>query len=60
MELNITTLDGEAKGSVNLSDNIFGLEPRKDLIRFVARAVRVPQQRSKHAIEPVRVSSGVL
>ena len=33
MELKITTLDGEAKGSVNLSDNIFGLEPRKDLIQ---------------------------
>jgi len=33
MELRITTLDGEAKGSVNLSDTIFGLEPRQDLIQ---------------------------
>src|SRR6202042_3991587 len=33
MELNITTLDGEAKGSVSLSDDIFGLEPRQDLIQ---------------------------
>ena len=33
MELKITTLEGEAKGSVNLSDNIFGLEPRQDLIQ---------------------------
>jgi large subunit ribosomal protein L4 len=33
MELKITTLDGEAKGSVSLSDNIFGLEPREDLIQ---------------------------
>ena len=33
MELNITTLDGEAKGSVALSDDIFGLEPRQDLIQ---------------------------
>jgi large subunit ribosomal protein L4 len=33
MELGITTLDGEAKGSVNLSDAIFGLEPRQDLIQ---------------------------
>ena len=33
MELAITTLDGEAKGSVNLSDTIFGLEPRQDLIQ---------------------------
>ena len=33
MELAIKTLDGEAKGSVNLSDAIFGLEPRQDLIQ---------------------------
>jgi large subunit ribosomal protein L4 len=33
MELNITTLDGEEKGSVSLSDTIFGLEPRQDLIQ---------------------------
>ena len=33
MQLNITTLDGEAKGSVDLSDEIFGLEPRQDLIQ---------------------------
>jgi large subunit ribosomal protein L4 len=33
MELGITTLDGEAKGSVNLSEAIFGLEPRQDLIQ---------------------------
>jgi large subunit ribosomal protein L4 len=33
MELKITTLDGEATGSVSLSDDIFGLEPRQDLIQ---------------------------
>src|SRR6516162_371161 len=33
MELGITTLEGEAKGSVNLSDSIFGLEPRQDIIQ---------------------------
>jgi large subunit ribosomal protein L4 len=33
MELKITTLDGEEKGSVNLSDAIFGLEPREDIIQ---------------------------
>jgi large subunit ribosomal protein L4 len=33
MELKITNLDGEAKGSVNLSDAIFGLVPRQDLIQ---------------------------
>jgi large subunit ribosomal protein L4 len=33
MELKITTLDGEEKGSVSLSDTIFGLTPRQDLIQ---------------------------
>jgi large subunit ribosomal protein L4 len=33
MELKITTLEGEEKGSVSLSDTIFGLEPRQDLIQ---------------------------
>jgi large subunit ribosomal protein L4 len=32
MELKITTLDGKETGSVTLSDTIFGLEPRADLI----------------------------
>ena len=33
MELKITTLDGKEAGSVTLSDAIFGLEPRADLIQ---------------------------
>jgi large subunit ribosomal protein L4 len=33
MELKITTLDGEEKGALSLSDDIFGLEPRQDLIQ---------------------------
>jgi large subunit ribosomal protein L4 len=33
MELNVTTLEGKAAGSVKLSDEIFGLEPRIDIIQ---------------------------
>src|ERR1700710_1173386 len=33
MEINITSLDGEAAGSVSVSKDIFGLEPREDLIQ---------------------------
>jgi large subunit ribosomal protein L4 len=33
MEVKVTTLDGKAAGSVELSDAIFGLEPRSDLIQ---------------------------
>jgi large subunit ribosomal protein L4 len=32
MELKITTLEGKEAGSVTLSDDIFGLEPRQDLL----------------------------
>ena len=32
MELKVTTLEGKAAGSVQLSDEIFGLEPRADII----------------------------
>ena len=32
MELKVTTLEGKAAGSVELSDAIFGLEPRADII----------------------------
>jgi large subunit ribosomal protein L4 len=33
MEMKITTLEGKEAGSVQLSDAIFGLEPRSDLIQ---------------------------
>lgn len=33
MELKITTLEGKEAGSVSLSDAIFGLEPRTDIIQ---------------------------
>ncbi|HTV33346.1 MAG TPA: 50S ribosomal protein L4 [Methylocella sp.] len=37
MKIDITSLDGEAAGTIDLNDAIFGLEPRVDLI---ARMVR--------------------
>jgi large subunit ribosomal protein L4 len=33
MELKIMSLDGNASGSVTLSETIFGLEPRKDILQ---------------------------
>jgi large subunit ribosomal protein L4 len=33
MELTVTTLAGEAVGSITVSDDIFGLDPRQDLIQ---------------------------
>jgi large subunit ribosomal protein L4 len=37
MKLDVTSLDGASAGSIDLSDEIFGLDPREDLI---ARMVR--------------------
>jgi large subunit ribosomal protein L4 len=33
MELKVTSFDGESAGSVTLSDTIFGLEPRPDILQ---------------------------
>jgi large subunit ribosomal protein L4 len=33
MELKVMSLDGKSAGSVNLSDDIFGLEPRTDILQ---------------------------
>ena len=51
MELKITTLDGEAKGSVNLSDNIFGLEPRQDLIQRCVVWQLAKRRAGTHAVK---------
>ncbi len=37
MKLDVTTLEGKSAGSVDLSDAIFGLEPRVDLIHRYVR-----------------------
>src|SRR3984885_2679685 len=51
MELTITTLDGEAKGSVNLSDAIFGLEPRQDLIQRCVVWQLAKRRAGTHAVK---------
>ena len=33
MKLNVTTLEGKDAGSIELSDAIFGLDPRVDIIQ---------------------------
>jgi large subunit ribosomal protein L4 len=51
MELKITNLDGEAKGSVNLSDTIFGLEPRQDLIQRCVVWQLAKRRAGTHAVK---------
>jgi large subunit ribosomal protein L4 len=51
MELKITTLDGKAAGSVTLSDEIFGLEPRADLIQRCVNWQLAKRQRGTHDVK---------
>ena len=37
MQLNVTTIENASAGTVELSDEIFGLEPRQDLIQRMVR-----------------------
>jgi len=48
MELKITTLDGKAAGSVELSDAIFGLEPRADILQRCVNWQLAKRQRGTH------------
>src|ERR1700757_4620859 len=49
MELKVTSLDGKAAGSVTLKDEIFGLEPRTDIIQRCVVWQLAKRQRGPHA-----------
>jgi large subunit ribosomal protein L4 len=51
MELKITTLAGEAAGSVNVSDAIFGLEPRADILQRCVKWQLAKRQRGTHKVK---------
>ena len=51
MELKILSLDGKQAGSANLSDAIFALEPRKDLIQRCVNWQLAKRQRGTHKIK---------
>jgi large subunit ribosomal protein L4 len=51
MELKITTLDGAEAGSVNLSDAIFGLEPRPDLLQRCVKWQLAKRRAGTHAVQ---------
>src|SRR6201995_2556336 len=48
MDLKIIALDGKEAGSVKLSDAIFGLEPRQDLIQRCVNWQLAKRQRGTH------------
>jgi len=51
MKLNVITLDGGKAGSVELSDDLFGLEPRADILHRVVRWQRNNAQAGTHKVK---------
>jgi large subunit ribosomal protein L4 len=48
MELEVKTLDGASAGSITVSDEIFGLEPRSDILQRVVRWQLSKRQAGTH------------
>jgi len=48
MEIKVTTLAGKAAGSLTVSDEVFGLEPRVDLIQRVVLWQQAKKQQGTH------------
>jgi len=51
MEVKITTLEGKAAGSVELSKDIFGLEPRPDLLQRCVRWQLAKRRAGTHKVK---------
>ena len=51
MKIDITSLDGATAGSIELSDDIFGLEPRADLIARMVRYQLAKRRAGTHAVK---------
>ncbi|MDB5597027.1 MAG: rplD [Hyphomicrobiales bacterium] len=51
MKFDITSLDGKSTGSIELSDEIFGLEPREDLIARMIRYQLAKRRAGTHAVK---------
>ena len=51
MELQVLTLDGKADGSVTLKDEIFGLEPRADILHRMVRYQQLKAMAGTHDVK---------
>jgi len=51
MKIDVIKLDGEAAGSLDLSDDLFGLEPRADILHRVVRWQRNKAQAGTHKVK---------
>ena len=52
MELQVSTLDGKKAGAATLSDAIFGLEPREDILHRMVRYQLAKRQAGTHKTKP--------
>ena len=50
MKLDVITLDAGKAGDIDLNDDIFGLEPRADLLHRVVRWQRAKAQQGTHSV----------
>ena len=51
MELNVTTLDGQAAGSIQLADDVFGLEVRQDILHRMVRYQQLKAMSGTHDVK---------
>jgi large subunit ribosomal protein L4 len=51
MDMNVTTLEGKASGKIALSDAIFGLEPRIDIIQRMVRYQLAKRRAGTHDVK---------
>lgn len=51
MQLKVTGLDGKAHGSVELKDEIFGLEPRADILHRMVRYQQLKAMAGTHKVK---------
>jgi len=51
MQLNVTTLDGQAAGSVELADDVFGLEVRTDILHRMVRYQQLKAMSGTHDVK---------
>ena len=58
MQLDIINFEGKKVGSVELTDGIFGLEPRADILHRVVTWQRAKQRAGTHAVKSVSDVAG--
>lgn len=51
MDITVTTLDGRESGKLTLSDAIFGLEPREDILARMVRYQMAKRRSGNHAVK---------